>query len=72
KVLLHLAEHSGEHGVHRPAIELHVSQRVLGHIAGGSRESVSKHLQQWRRQGLIDISKGAIMIRDLEALERLI
>ena len=72
KVLLHLAEHSGEHGVHRPAVELHVSQRVLGHIAGGSRESVSKHLQQWRRQGLIDISKGAIMIRDLEALERLI
>jgi CRP/FNR family cyclic AMP-dependent transcriptional regulator len=72
KVLLHLAENTGEQGIHGPAVELHVSQRVLGTFAGGSRESVSKHLQQWRRQGLIDISKGAIMIRDLEALERLI
>ena len=40
-------------------------------MAGGSRESVNKHLQIWQRQGLIDLSKGSIMIRDIEAIKRL-
>jgi CRP-like cAMP-binding protein len=53
-------------------VELHVSQRELGSMAGGSRESVNKILQNWHRQGLIDISKGSIMIRNVEAIERLI
>ena len=72
KALLHLAEGVSLHGIHGPAVELHISQRELGNMAGGSRESVNKHLQDWHRQGLIDISKGSIMIRDVEALERLI
>ena len=54
------------------SIEIHVSQRELGLSAGGSRESVSKQLQQWRRRGLIDLIKGSIIIRNAAALERLI
>jgi CRP/FNR family cyclic AMP-dependent transcriptional regulator len=72
KALLHLAESAGLHSIGGPSVELHVSQRVLGNIAGGSRESVNKHLQNMHRRGVIDIGKGSIMIRDLEALERLI
>ena len=73
KALVHLAEGVGLHGIHGgPSIELHVSQRELGNMAGGSRESVNKHLQIWHRQGLIDLSKGSILIRDVEAIERLI
>jgi len=41
-------------------------------MAAGSRESVNKHLQTWHRQGLINLSKGSIMIRDFEAIKRLI
>lgn len=72
KALMQLAESVGLHSVHSPSIELHVSQRELGNMAGGSRESVNKHLQIWHRQGLIDLSKGSIMIRDVEAIKRLI
>jgi CRP-like cAMP-binding protein len=72
KALLQLAESVGLNGIRSPSVELHISQRELGNMAGGSRESVNKHLQDWHRQGLIDLGKGSIMIRDVGALERLI
>jgi CRP/FNR family transcriptional regulator, cyclic AMP receptor protein len=72
KALVQLAENSSPHGVRNPSVELHVPQRELGNMAGGSRESVNKQLQAWCRQGLIELSKGSIMIRDIEAIRRLI
>jgi CRP/FNR family transcriptional regulator, cyclic AMP receptor protein len=60
------------HRLGSPSVELHISQRELANIAGGSRESANKQLQIWHRQGLIHLSKGSIMIRDIEALRRLI
>jgi len=71
KALVHLAESVGLHGVRGPSVEIHVCQRELGNMAGGSRESANKHLQIWHRQGLIDLSKGSIIIRDVEAIKRL-
>jgi CRP-like cAMP-binding protein len=71
KALVHLVEGVGPHSTRRPSVELHVSQRELGNMAGGSRESVNKQLQIWHRQGLIDLGKGSIMIRDVEAIKRL-
>jgi CRP-like cAMP-binding protein len=71
KALVQLAESVGLRGIRGPSVELHVSQRELGNMAGGCRESVNKHFQIWHRQGLIDLSKGSIMIRDLEAIKRL-
>jgi CRP/FNR family transcriptional regulator, cyclic AMP receptor protein len=70
KALLQLAEGSG--GLQSTSVELHVSQRVLGNMAGGSRESVNKILQNWHRQGLIDLGKASVLIRDVEELKRLI
>jgi CRP-like cAMP-binding protein len=72
KRLLHLAESVGLHGLQSTSVELHISQRELGNMAGGSRESVNKILQSWQRQGLIDLGKASILIRDIEALRRLI
>jgi CRP/FNR family cyclic AMP-dependent transcriptional regulator len=72
KRLLHLAESANLHGVPGSPVELHVSQRELGHMAGGSRESVNKVLQSWHRAGLIDLRKGSILIRDVAAIERLV
>jgi len=72
KALLHLAESVGLHGVQGPSVELHVSQRELGNMAGGSRESVNKILQNWHRQGLIDLGKASVLIRDIDGLRRLI
>jgi CRP-like cAMP-binding protein len=72
KALLQLAESVGLHGLQSTSVELHLSQRELGNMAGGSRESVNKILQNWHRQGLIDLAKASVLIRDLEALRRLI
>jgi CRP/FNR family transcriptional regulator, cyclic AMP receptor protein len=72
KALVQLAESVGLHAVRSPSVELHVSQRELGNMAAGSRESVNKQLQAWHRQGLIDLGKSSILIRDVQAIKRLI
>jgi CRP/FNR family transcriptional regulator, cyclic AMP receptor protein len=72
KALLQLAESVGLHGLQSTSVELHVSQRELGGMAGGSRESVNKILQNLHRRGLIDLGKASILIHDVEALRRLI
>jgi CRP-like cAMP-binding protein len=72
KALLRRAESVDLHGLQGTSVELHLSQRELGNMAGGSRESVNKILQNWHRQGLIDLGKASVLIRDIEALRRLI
>lgn len=71
KGLLRLAsEHgTGERGALRIGFEL--SQGELASIVGGSRESINKHLRAWQRRGIIDLERGRIVIRDVEALRRL-
>jgi CRP/FNR family transcriptional regulator, cyclic AMP receptor protein len=71
KALLHLADSATLHMVASSSVELHVSQRELGHIASGSRESVNKILQSWHKAGWIELGKGTIVIRDLAAIRRL-
>jgi CRP-like cAMP-binding protein len=68
KVLVRLAEENSD-GIPagRPR-GVKISQRALGELVGGSRESVNKHLQDWKRSGIIDLGKGAILIHDLKAL----
>jgi CRP-like cAMP-binding protein len=72
KALLQLVESVGLRVLHSPSVELHVSQRELGNMAGGSRESVNKIFQNWHRRGLINLGKGSIMIHNVEAIEQLI
>jgi len=68
KALLHLTESARLSAVSASSVGLHVSQRELGNIAGGSRESVNKHLQAWHKAGWIDLGKGTIVIRNLAAI----
>jgi len=72
KALLQLAERAGPHGLQSTSVELHVSQRELGSMAGGSRESVNKILQNWHRQGMIDLGKASVLIRDIGAISLLV
>jgi CRP/FNR family transcriptional regulator, cyclic AMP receptor protein len=66
KVLVRLAEEDGKTAA--PPIALKISQRTLGELVGGSRESVNKHLQDWKRSGIITLGKGSIVVHDLKAL----
>ena len=72
KALLHLAQTSGKKEQRGLSIDLHLSQRELGNIAGGSRESVNKHLQNWQDEGFITVAKGSIVIHDRAGIERLV
>jgi CRP/FNR family transcriptional regulator, cyclic AMP receptor protein len=70
KALLRLESENGS-GAREPATGVKISQRALGEIVGSSRESVNKHLQDWKRSGIIAIERGSIVIRDREALAAL-
>jgi len=70
KVLVRLAEENSDDQSSKP-VGVRISQRALGERVGGSRESVNKHLQDWKRSGIIALGKGSIVIRDLEALASL-
>ena len=72
KALLQLAEGVGLRRLRSESVILHVSQRELGGMAGGSRESINKIFQNWHRQELIDLGKAWILIHDIDALRRLI
>jgi CRP/FNR family transcriptional regulator, cyclic AMP receptor protein len=71
KVLVRLAEENGAGAPHAKPVGIKISQRALGELVGGSRESVNKHLHDWKRSGIIAIEKGAIVIRDIDALAEL-
>ena len=69
KALLWLARAEGT-AADRPL--LHITQRELGNMVGGARESVNRQLQAWQKAGLIELGTGSISIRDREGLQRLV
>ncbi len=74
KTLLQLyesAERSGSELGNRTG-GLRLSQRELGNVIGGSRESINRQLQAWHKAGLIELGKGRVAIRDAAAIKRLV
>ena len=57
---------TGEVGLH-----VRLSQRELGAMIGGTRESVNKCLSEWQRQGITRIAAGVIVIVDPERLRHI-
>jgi CRP/FNR family cyclic AMP-dependent transcriptional regulator len=51
--------------------EVHASQEELASLAGVTRETVNRHLQCWKRSGVLTLGRGRLMIHDLEDLKRL-
>jgi CRP-like cAMP-binding protein len=49
--------------------DLHVSQEELAIFVGSTRESVNRHLQAWRRQGLVELRRSHIRVLDRARLE---
>jgi CRP-like cAMP-binding protein len=54
-----------------PQAKLALSQRELGSMIGGTRESVNRCLREWHRRGFIELHEGWIIIRDRAALAEL-
>jgi CRP-like cAMP-binding protein len=62
---------SEEHGKTADGlVTLHISQADLAGFMSVSRQIVNQHLQQWRKQGWIDLARGRVVIRDPDGLRR--
>jgi CRP/FNR family transcriptional regulator, cyclic AMP receptor protein len=51
-------------------IPLQLSQAQLGNLVGASRESINRTLRAWQRDGIVELAKGSIVIRDISAMIR--
>ena len=63
--LLHIAPLRGD----RASIRL--SQSELAEYVGATREAVSKTISAWKRQGVINATRGGLVILDFDALDAL-
>jgi CRP-like cAMP-binding protein len=68
KALLRLAELHSQRVEDGVRIGFHLSQRELGAMTGLIRESINKHLKAWRAAGWIELSGGAVTLRNVSAL----
>ena len=48
--------------------EVQISQEQLGIYVGAARESVNRQLQQWRRDGILELKRGRIVLKNLGKL----
>jgi CRP/FNR family cyclic AMP-dependent transcriptional regulator len=48
--------------------ELHISQEQLGVFVGAARESVNRQLQHWRKDGILDLQRGRIVLLNMGRL----
>ena len=71
KQLLEMAETSAGDAEWQGPIELTLGQEELARLVGASRETVSRVLNGYRRQGILLTSHRRITIKDRPALERM-
>ena len=48
--------------------ELHISQQQLAVFVGAARESVNRQLQLWRKDGILDLQRGRILVQNIGKL----
>lgn len=71
KALLRAGAASARTGETRREIKLGLSQRQLGSMIGGARESVNRCLRDWHRRGIIRLTEGWIIIVAPDALQEI-
>jgi CRP-like cAMP-binding protein len=48
--------------------EVHISQEQLGVFVGAARESVNRQLQLWRKDGILDLQRGRVLLQNITRL----
>ncbi len=64
--LLHLSELQDN-----PADRITLSQSELAEFVGATREAVSKTISTWKRDNIVQASRGGLLIQDFDALREL-
>ncbi|WP_037307557.1 Crp/Fnr family transcriptional regulator [Ruegeria halocynthiae] len=54
-----------------PSTRITLSQSELAEFVGATREAVSKTISTWKRDNVVEASRGGLMIHDFEALKEL-
>lgn len=72
KRLLSLAHGIGEKQGDGIRIGVKLSQTDLGNMLGVTREAVNKQLREWKRDGLLEVQDGQILILDPKGLTALV
>ena len=47
---------------------LHLSQSELADFLGATRESINKVLRTWLAEGIVELTRGSVRVRDLDQL----
>ena len=48
--------------------DIHISQEQLGIYVGAARETVNRQLQEWRRQGILEMGRNRISLLKMNKL----
>lgn len=68
--LLCLVADHGTHGSATAVTELRVTQHELASLSGTTRETVNRVLSQLRDQGIVQLERARIIVRDVSGLEQ--
>jgi CRP/FNR family transcriptional regulator, cyclic AMP receptor protein len=71
KVLLGTANLQDRRSDKNSVLVVALTQRELGSMIGASRESVNRCLQQWQREGIVQLKTGSIIILAQEAMKEI-
>jgi CRP/FNR family cyclic AMP-dependent transcriptional regulator len=72
KRLLALSIQYGKHPIVGGPVEVRLPQQDLADLVGTTRESVNKQLRAWENQGIVEIGRGRVLLKDPAALEAVI
>lgn len=70
KLLTNFADERGQSDDAGVTLDLHLTQRDLASMVGGSRQSVNQILRSFEGRGYIELQGRSIMVKELELLRR--
>jgi len=69
KRLLALADEYGKYPILGGPVEVRMPQQDLADLVGTSRESVNKQLRAWEEEGIVELGRGRVVLKQPDALE---
>lgn len=69
KKLISLSEGHGKRPIVGGPVEVRLPQQDLADMVGTTRESVNKQLRAWEEEGIVELGRGRVVLKNPNALE---